>query len=183
MTAWEAILGGLIGVLAGMLANELFAWQPRLARWILEKAVKRTPEAMQARLREEWQADLATIPGKLSGVVFAAHLLWKARSIEEGTSIKNPPKEWLLHVQGLMVLKMRVAVIVPALGEPKIAKPLIGASNWIARRSWRRLEQGRYRASDRFLLGANSYLLIRYGKRLPFVDHKVYKLTAKVYEK
>lgn len=90
MTAWEAILGGLIGVLAGMLANELFAWQPRLARWILEKAVKRTPEAMQARLREEWQADLATVPGKLSGVVFAASLFGRHAALQDPARYGTP---------------------------------------------------------------------------------------------
>jgi hypothetical protein len=169
MTAWEAILGGLIGVLAGMLANELFAWQPRLARWILEKAVQRTPEAMQARLREEWQADLATIPGKLSGVVFAASLFWKARSIAGPRTIWDPlPEEWLCHGDAAIELCdwARAHPAGQDHGRSKMIGAWVSVSIWVGRKSVRRLGYGTYGAIDRVLLKANGFLLIRYTKSL-----------------
>jgi hypothetical protein len=163
MTAWEAILGGLIGVLAGMLANELFAWQPRLARWILEKAVKRTPEAMQARLREEWQADLATIPGKLSCVVFAVSLLWEARSIEVEVApqpLLEPIEFWRLSYA---VLDLHLLGFDES--KKKTTRGLLSALDWVLERADGRIKQGAYGASDRALITATAYLvkrLVRY---------------------
>lgn len=147
MKIWELVLA----VLTGVLANEAFAWQPRLALWVLEKAVKRTPEAMRDRLREEWQADLATIPGKLSGVFFATSLLWKPCSLKDDQDFDRLWYAGLdLHLLGLDESKRRT---------DRLA---LGGLNWIVETCGGRLRQGTYGTPDRVLVKASYYLAKRF---------------------
>lgn len=56
----------LLAILCGILANELFAWGPRLSDLLLKIAVNRMPLKLQERMQEEWQAHLNALPGGLS---------------------------------------------------------------------------------------------------------------------
>ena len=169
MTIGEATIAALIGVVGGILANDLFAWLPRLAQWILEKAVKRAPEEIQDRLRDEWKADMSVdMPGNLSKVIFAAHLLWKARSMEGGLMGNGLPEGWVRHGDAALMLAIctRDQFADYDQGMRKATRVWINASLWMLKRSFRRRGQGKYGALDRALLAANTYLLTWYTQRL-----------------
>jgi hypothetical protein len=65
----------VLAIVCGILANELFAWGPRLSDLLLKIALKRMPPKLQDRMREEWQAHLDTLPGGLSKLGAAASFL------------------------------------------------------------------------------------------------------------
>jgi hypothetical protein len=58
----EYLIDCLLGIIGSLFAAEAFAWFPELAQKIVERAVKRSPEAKQERLREEWLAHLDECP-------------------------------------------------------------------------------------------------------------------------
>ena len=62
----------VLAIVCSILANELFAWGPRLSDLLLKIAIKRMPAKLQERMREEWQAHLDTLPGGLSKLGAAA---------------------------------------------------------------------------------------------------------------
>jgi hypothetical protein len=62
----------VLAIVCGILANELFAWGPRLSDLLLKIAVKRMSPRLQDRMREEWQANLDALPGGLSKLSAAA---------------------------------------------------------------------------------------------------------------
>jgi hypothetical protein len=66
----------LIGAASRILAGELGAHAEPLARWIIEKAVKRLPAGDCDRFREEWLAHLDETPGTLRKLwhAFGCHL-------------------------------------------------------------------------------------------------------------
>src|ERR1700730_12027350 len=65
----------VLAIVCGILANELFAWGPRLSDLLLKIAVSRMPLKLQDRMREEWQAHLNALPGGLSKLSAAAGFL------------------------------------------------------------------------------------------------------------
>jgi hypothetical protein len=55
-----------------LLQNEIVGLCEWLARWLVQRAVRRLPEQEQARWAEEWHADLAMYPTTLTRLVWAA---------------------------------------------------------------------------------------------------------------
>jgi hypothetical protein len=66
----------ILAIVCGILANELFAWSPRLSDLLLKIAVNRMSHKLQDRMREEWQAHLNALPGGLSKLSAAAGFLF-----------------------------------------------------------------------------------------------------------
>jgi hypothetical protein len=66
----------ILAIVCGILANELFAWGPRLSDLLLKIAVKRMSPKLRERMREEWQAHLDALPGALSKLSAAAGFLF-----------------------------------------------------------------------------------------------------------
>lgn len=66
----EVLLGLAIGF-CGFAWTELREWLPYLARKLIGLAVRALPSDLQARMREELLAELNSVPGKLSPMIFA----------------------------------------------------------------------------------------------------------------
>jgi hypothetical protein len=83
----------VLAIVCGILANELFAWGPRLSDLLLKIAIKRMPAKLQERMREEWQAHLDTLPGGLSKLGAAASFVlstfWGYREDETPMEIEE----------------------------------------------------------------------------------------------
>jgi hypothetical protein len=65
----------VLAIVCGILANELFAWGPRLSDLLLKIAVNRMSPRLQERMREEWRGHLDALPGGLSKLSAAAGFL------------------------------------------------------------------------------------------------------------
>jgi hypothetical protein len=65
----------VLAIVCGILANELFAWGPRLSDLLLKIAVNRMSPKLQERMREEWQAHLDALPGGISKLSASAGFL------------------------------------------------------------------------------------------------------------
>jgi len=61
----------IIGLVIGILTDELLAWSPRLAAWLVKQNAKQLPAHLRDRMCEEWLAHLDEIPGRFSKLVFA----------------------------------------------------------------------------------------------------------------
>jgi hypothetical protein len=83
-----AVMGGLI---LNILSNDLYDRCPRLARWLLERAVARLPAEERDRYREEWEAHLLECPTKLDQVRHALGAWWGARRIAR----MRPRERWI----------------------------------------------------------------------------------------
>jgi len=75
-----AVIGGLA---LNILASDLYDRCPRLARWLMERAVARLPADMRDRYREEWEAHLLDCPTKLDQVRHALGVWWGAGRITQ----------------------------------------------------------------------------------------------------
>jgi len=61
----------LIAILIGVLVMEGYAWLDAFAKWLLERAVKRINAEDQDRCREEWNADLNSMPNSVWKLMYA----------------------------------------------------------------------------------------------------------------
>lgn len=68
----------VLGILLGVLSNEIFAWMDPAARWLAQNAAAQCPDQHRARMAEEWLADLDTIPTPVSKVAVALTYYWAA---------------------------------------------------------------------------------------------------------
>lgn len=88
------MLNFLVGFLGNLLASELIAWCPRVARKIICAAAKSMPHSMQQRMLEEWNALLDDTHGDLSKLLVAFSLYWSRARIAgqcEGTAESTIP--------------------------------------------------------------------------------------------
>lgn len=75
----ELIFAIVGAVLLHLISSEAYEHAPRLARLLLRLAVKRMPESLRDRYREEWFAHLEDCPGHLSKIMHAVNCLLCAR--------------------------------------------------------------------------------------------------------
>lgn len=78
----EIVAGLILGIIGGMVANEIGDWSNQISRWFLWLAVKHLSHDLQDRYEEEWLAYLQETPGRLTRVMQAAGLIWGAIRIE-----------------------------------------------------------------------------------------------------
>jgi hypothetical protein len=73
-TAVVLIVGFLIGVFGNLLANQIEAWLPAVARWLVrQQAAKMGRRSL--RCREEWLADLEKKVGGLAKLIYGLHAI------------------------------------------------------------------------------------------------------------
>jgi len=106
-------------------ADEAKEWLPHLARRLLKDAAARQPRSVRDRLEEEWLAEMAAIPGKLSPLLYACSIWWRSRKDQIGLQAEG----WLTQrsLRGLDVAGSAVFIVVFA--------PVLGmcfAANWVA---------------------------------------------------
>jgi nitrate reductase assembly molybdenum cofactor insertion protein NarJ len=61
----------LIPIVVGILVYEAYAWLPKISEWLIERAVYRLPAEDQDRCREEWKANLDTLPNTVVKLLHA----------------------------------------------------------------------------------------------------------------
>lgn len=71
----------LIGLAISVALMEIYAWLPKLAVWLVGRAVRRLPCEDQERCREEWSAGLAELPNTAWQIAHAVSFCWAARKI------------------------------------------------------------------------------------------------------
>jgi hypothetical protein len=67
----EYVIGLLLGILGSLIAAEIFACGPVIARSLIGLAVRRLPEEDRNRFREEWLSHLQEMPGFFSMISHA----------------------------------------------------------------------------------------------------------------
>ena len=75
------LLAILVATFSRLLADDVKAWVPRLADYLIRLAVRRLPVDQRERLAEEWAADVADTPGDLAKLVFACGLICASTKI------------------------------------------------------------------------------------------------------
>jgi len=80
---------GVLCILGGLAWAELKEWLPWLAKKLVSWSVLLLPSELQSRMGEEWNAELAAIPGKLSPFLYAVSLWWSYRRIGLATARKE----------------------------------------------------------------------------------------------
>jgi lipopolysaccharide/colanic/teichoic acid biosynthesis glycosyltransferase len=117
-SAWAIILlvGAVLCALAvavahSLLADEVRAWLPYLARRLVRWAARRLPADYQARYEADWLAELVAWEDRpMSALAKAAHIRWKVRAIREslgGIQVKGEAAKRvfdLLFATGSLVL-------------------------------------------------------------------------------
>jgi hypothetical protein len=75
-------MGHFLAAFFGKLAaDEVKAWLPRIAHYIVRRAVTRLPVELQDRYLEEWQAYVNDVPGDLSKLLEACGFLVASRKL------------------------------------------------------------------------------------------------------
>jgi hypothetical protein len=67
----EILISVSISIFIGILLMELYAWLDPLAKWLVERVAKTLPHDRQADFKEQFIADLATLPNSIAKVYFA----------------------------------------------------------------------------------------------------------------
>jgi lipopolysaccharide/colanic/teichoic acid biosynthesis glycosyltransferase len=80
-----AVLVGLALMVAhSLVAQEIRAWLPHVARRLVRRAARLLPADFQARYEAEWLAELAAWEDRaISALARAAHIRWKTKAIRE----------------------------------------------------------------------------------------------------
>lgn len=67
----------LISVVIGFVMYEAYAWLPKISEWLIEQAVCRLPAEQQDRCREEWLANLNTLPNSVVRLLHALSFCYR----------------------------------------------------------------------------------------------------------
>jgi hypothetical protein len=85
-----AILGTIgvimVAVISQVLADDFKAWNPWLCQRLIGLAVRRLPDELQERYREEWSSHVAEIPGVLGKLLDSLRFSWAAGGIRSSWS-------------------------------------------------------------------------------------------------
>ena len=79
ISSYVFTVAGAVG--AKLVADEVKAWCPAIAKRLTQRAVNKLPEEYRDRLAEEWQSHLNDIPGDFGKVFYAIDLLRASRII------------------------------------------------------------------------------------------------------
>lgn len=105
------ILGSLIvGIVGNLIASEIYDRSPRLANWLIGRAIERLPEHQRPRYREEWSAHLDECPGKLGKIWHAIGCSFSASAVAKELCVEAPKaaqkNEFRLGSVGLVLVSL-----------------------------------------------------------------------------
>jgi Bacterial sugar transferase len=93
----------ITGILTRLVTDEVNAWLPALAQRLVRYNAAKLPPDLEPRLLEEWQADLAQIPGNVSKFLFAFDLArGRQRIIHEWNAPGVPFRPFVLFMIRLL---------------------------------------------------------------------------------
>ncbi len=131
-----------LAVANSLIAGEVRAWLPHLARNLVRSAARRLPPDTRARYEEEWLAELAAWEDRpLSALAKAAHLRWNANSIREsldGVVVKSERLKRvvdicsafaLLSILSPLLIAIAIAIKLESRGPVFFDQPRTGRDN------------------------------------------------------
>ena len=71
----------LVSLATAILCAEAKAWTPKLIEKLLAVAIRLAPSSIRARMREEWSAHLAELPGTVAKIVAAVGFILAAKNL------------------------------------------------------------------------------------------------------
>jgi hypothetical protein len=86
----DALSAIILGAIGSIIAAEIVALAPILARWIIAIAVRSMEAAQQERYREEWLADLEERPGNFAKIWHALGCLSATMHLLPASRPSNP---------------------------------------------------------------------------------------------
>jgi lipopolysaccharide/colanic/teichoic acid biosynthesis glycosyltransferase len=110
----------LLGILASVVAAEVYMWLPMLAKVLIRLNTRRLPEELHVRSEEEWTANLQDIPGNIAKLGVAADLAWavpRLRHEHEFPAIPfKPATDAVLRFLDIILASSMLTVVAPLLG-------------------------------------------------------------------
>ncbi|MEM9670705.1 MAG: Co2+/Mg2+ efflux protein ApaG [Pseudomonadota bacterium] len=85
----EAFIGFFAGLLASLVANELWPWIRWLSEKCIERAANHLPVENQNEMREEWLAELHAFPGDIRGLLWAFDLIRGAGTLSQQQKLNH----------------------------------------------------------------------------------------------
>ena len=82
-------LAVILSASGGQLASEFRDWTPRLADWLIDRAVSNLPLDQRERFSEEWREFVFDAPGHTAKILRALGLLWAARAMSLDLEIRQ----------------------------------------------------------------------------------------------
>jgi hypothetical protein len=121
-------------VIDNVIASEVFAWMPRWAERLLQRALRKLPVSLQERMREEWLRELQHIPGNVWKLKFAASLALRggSRIAANGSTIEKRaslPAYWRLIASNTTLLSRMLALASTPLALISLLVDLFGKPN------------------------------------------------------
>lgn len=112
-----AAFGALaVAVVHSLLADEVRAWLPHLARCLVRAAARRLPADSQARFEDDWLAELAAWDDRpMSALAKAAHIRWNARAIRESLGEVGMRGEGAKRALDVLVAAALLLLVAPVL--------------------------------------------------------------------
>jgi lipopolysaccharide/colanic/teichoic acid biosynthesis glycosyltransferase len=105
-----------LAVAHSLVAQEIRAWLPHLARHLVRGAARRLPADSRARYEAEWLAELAAWDDRaISALARAVHIRWKTKAIRESLGEAGIRGERAKRMLDLSVALAMLVVLVPNL--------------------------------------------------------------------
>jgi len=71
----------VLGIVCSLAAAEFYANGPRIAKWLISRAVLRLPDNARDRYQEEWEAHSAELPGSMAKLQHALGCRFRASAV------------------------------------------------------------------------------------------------------
>jgi hypothetical protein len=90
----DIVISIVLGVVASLIAAELYAHAPKLASWLIDRAARKLPNELRERYREEWQAHANDLTGHIAKLLHAIGCWCRKSSVrrEAGLLTENEIK-------------------------------------------------------------------------------------------
>ena len=102
-------------IVLAILTDEILAWSPRLARYLVRLSAKSLPPKLDKRMEEEWLAHMEEVPGKFSRLLFAVGTFRAACVIGHHARLSHIPlrKALLIRAFDLLIGVQNVLLCLP----------------------------------------------------------------------
>lgn len=109
-------------IVLAILTDEILAWSPRLAQYLVRISAKSLPPKLDKRMEEEWLAHMEEVPGKFSRLLFAVGTFRAACVIGHHARLSHIPLRKALLIRafdllsGIQLLLFCLPVALVAIG-------------------------------------------------------------------
>jgi hypothetical protein len=112
----DLILSIILGVIGSLIAAEVWANSPRIAHWLIDRAVRRLPDRAQERYREEWKAHANELPGSIAKLCHASSCWFRAYAVARALAEPKPLEPYQLRrIKRVISLCGKVFILIRSL--------------------------------------------------------------------